>query len=218
MMGQGKGDMVTIHKSVSEPAPKWYWLMDLQPFHTPLTHHIINLTKGGRMDKRALKKIMERHELNLKMKTLKKEVTYKLNKINGKLAAFFEECSLYEDGKTLIALTDNDNSFIIKVLNTDKHIILDAITDMTNLYNDINFSLLEEDNTTYHLRCSTNRCINLPKEFISKMNWKVGDEISIWEHSIDDAFGIGKDLEGIDLMKKEDRDILTAHEDVNLKN
>ena len=48
------------------------------------------------------------------------------------------------------------------------------------------------------------------------MSWKVGDEISIWEHSIDDAFGIGKDPEGLDLMKKEDRDILIAHEDINI--
>ena len=89
---------------------------------------------------------------------------------------------------------------------------------MTNLYNDINFFIHEEDSEVYHLRCSTNGCINLPKEFMDKMNWKVGDKISIWEHSIHDGFGMGRDLEGLDLMKKEDRDILIAHEDMKMKN
>lgn len=88
---------------------------------------------------------------------------------------------------------------------------------MTNFYNDINFFINEEDDDVYHLRCSTNGCINLPKKFIDKMNWKIGDEISMWEHSIHDGFGIGRDLQGLDLMKKEDRDVLTAHEDIDIK-
>ena len=170
------------------------------------------------MNKKPLKEIIQKHHLDLKIKTLKNEVLCKLNKTNSKLASFFEECSLYEDGKTLIALIDNGNKFIKKVLDSEKHIILDAITDMTNLYNDINFFINEEDDDVYHLRCSTNGCINLPKKFIDKMNWKIGDEISMWEHSIHDGFGIGRDLEGLDLMKKEDRDILTAHEDIDIKN
>ena len=154
------------------------------------------------------------------MKTLRDKVAVKINKTNpdGKLSSFFEECSLYEDGRTLVALIDYGNNFIKKVLENEKHVIFDAITDMTNLYNDINFFIHEEDDEVYHLRCSTNGCINLPKEFINKMNWEVGDKISVWEHSIHDSFGIGKDLEGVDLMKKEDRDILIAHEDINMKN
>ena len=164
------------------------------------------------------KTIKQSHDSALRMKTLKDEVTVIIDKTNSKLSSFFEECSLYEDGKTLVAIIDHGNTFIKKVLETEKHIIFDAITNMTNLYNDINFFIHEEDSEVYHLRCSTNGCINLPKGFMDKMGWKVGDEISIWEHSIHDGFGIGKDLEGVDLMKKEDRDILIAHEDINMKN
>ena len=164
------------------------------------------------------KTIKESHDLALRIKTLKNEVTVILDKKNSKLASFFEECSLYEDGKNLIAIIDHGNEFVKKVLQTEKHLILDAITNMTNLYNDINFFINEEDSEVYHLRCSTNGCINLPKAFMDKIGWKVGDKISIWEHSIHDAFGIGKDLEGIDLMKKEDRDILIAHEGMDMKN
>ena len=164
------------------------------------------------------KPIKQSHDSALRMKTLKDEVTVIIDKTNSKLSSFFEECSLYEDGKTLVAIIDNGNTFIKKVLETEKHIIFDAITNMTNLYNDINFFIHEEDSEVYHLRCSTNGCINLPKEFMDKMNWKVGDKISIWEHSIHDGFGMGRDLEGLDLMKKEDRDILIAHEDMKMKN
>ena len=164
------------------------------------------------------KKIKQSHDSALRIKNLKSEVVFKINRTNSKLSCFFEECSLYEEGKNLIAIIDNGNEFVKKVLQTEKHIILDAITDMTTRYNDINFFIDEEDPEVYHVRCSTNGCINLPKQIMGKMNWKVGDKISIWEHSIHDGFGMGRDLEGLDLMKKEDRDILIAHEDMKMKN
>mgnify|MGYP003132571531 CR=1 FL=1 len=164
------------------------------------------------------KKIKQSHDSALRIKNLKSEVTYLIERKNSKLACFFEECSLYEEDKNLIAIIDNGNEFVKRCLQTEKHIILDAITDMTNRYNDINFFIDEEDPEVYHLRCSTNGCINLPKQIMGKMNWKVGDKISIWEHSIHDSFELGRELEGLDLMKKEDRDILIAHEDMKIKN
>tara|TARA_R110002020_G_C15832355_1_gene734328 strand:+ start:59 stop:553 length:495 start_codon:yes stop_codon:yes gene_type:complete len=161
-----------------------------------------------------MNKIKEIHNSLRKMKNLKNQIVIVLDKKNTKLSSFFDECSLYEDNRTIIALIDNGNQFIEKVLKDDKHIILDVMTDLTSLYNDIKFISFKDDDDVYHLRCSTNGCINLPKKFMDKMKWKVGDEISIWENSIDDVFGIGKDPEGLDLMRKEDRDILMAHEDI----
>ena len=67
------------------------------------------------MNEKLSKEIIQKHRLDLKIKTLKNEVLCKLNNTNSKLASFFEECSLYEDGKTLIALIDNGNKFIKKV-------------------------------------------------------------------------------------------------------
>ena len=154
------------------------------------------------------------HNNVLKMKCLKNQVVRCLNKVNSKLAAFFDECTLYKDGKSVMAYIDNGNVYIKKVLDSDKHIILDAITDVTALYNNVEFIIFEEDDDVYHLRCSSDGCINLPKSFIDRMKWKVGDRISVCEHTIHDTFGIGKDPEGLDLMKKEDRDILFAHEEI----
>ena len=69
----------------------------------------------------------------------------------------------------------------------------------------------------YILRCSASNAINLPKKFIEEMGWKLNDKITLTE--VETLIGTKKDHKGLlslDVMKREDRDMLDKDEENEL--
>ena len=68
----------------------------------------------------------------------------------------------------------------------------------------------------YILRCSSSNAINLPKEFIEQLGWKLNDRVSLREASvIIDPGGDNLELPILDIMKKKDQEILEEEEEVD---
>ena len=88
--------------------------------------------------------IKKLHNDARRMNHLKNKAVRLIDKSNSKLSSFLEECILYEDGENIVAVIDNGNQFIKKVLNADKDIILDVITSIADYYKDINFVMFNE--------------------------------------------------------------------------
>ena len=73
-----------------------------------------------------------------------KDIISCLDKKNSKLSSFFEETNPKEiNGNKLILELSNGNQFIKKVLDTDKKIIIDAISTVCNVSLDILIEMVE---------------------------------------------------------------------------